>query len=53
MRMYLGLGLGLIAIYTCFFFKCWPGRTGSIQFNWFQTLKIKTEPEFFCDFLIG
>ena len=41
-------------IYTCFFFKWWlvePVRFGSVQSV--LDFRNRTEPEFFCDFLIG
>jgi len=37
-------------IYTCFFKKS-GGLVEPVRFNLFQTLK--TEPEIFCNFLIG
>jgi hypothetical protein len=41
-------------IYTCFFLSnglVEPVRL--VRFNRFQTLKTETEPDLFCDFLIG
>jgi len=43
-------------IYTCFFFKCWlvePVRFGSVQSVLDFRNRNRTEPEIFCDFLIG
>jgi hypothetical protein len=41
--MFLGLGLGLEAIYTCFYFLS-AGLVEPVRFNQFQTLETKTEP---------
>ena len=43
-------------IYSYFFFKCWlvePVRFGLIQSVSDFRNRNRTEPEFFCDFLIG
>jgi hypothetical protein len=36
-----------------FFFKCWHGLTGSVQSVSDFRNRNQTEPELFCDFLIG
>jgi len=55
-RLNVILGLEKIVFILAFFFKCWlvePVRFGSIQsVSDFRNQK-RTEPEFFCDFLIG
>jgi hypothetical protein len=49
----LGLGLEKTSYLYLFFFKCWPGWTGSVWFgSMVSDFENRTELEFFCDFLI-
>ena len=53
---YVTLGLGNILFIVGFFFKCWlvePVRFGSVQSVSDFRNRNRTEPEFFCDFLIS
>jgi hypothetical protein len=55
-RLNVILGLEKIVFILAFFFKCWlvgPVRFGSIQSVSYFRNRNRTEPEFFCDFLIG
>jgi len=50
------LGLENVVFILTFFFKCWlvePVRFGSVQSVSDFRNRNRTEPEFFCDFLIG
>ena len=50
------LGLGNVIFILVFFLKCWltePVRFGSVQSVSDFRNRNRTEPEFFCNFLIG
>jgi hypothetical protein len=49
----LGLVLEKTSYLYLFFFKCWHGLTGLVQSVSDFRNRNRTEPELFCDFLIG